>query len=523
MGMLCDAEVRYDLTDYLEKVKTAKPSPVRSIVQGKRAFTYDEQSKMPMGLLNKRYNYRPSAYAREFHNSNARYRYLCWGIKSGKTKVGAIETCRYAIKFKNIMVWVVGPTNRHTEEAERMVLEILDSQEGVIVSRKESDREYVLYNGTKIQFRTGAKANNLRGPNVHFVWIDEAAFASHDVFKEVMKRTAATKGKIIVTTTPWGKNWFFDECVFAGMPKTAPYGEFTDEKGRRFISHRRTEEFPWVDQEDLDDARKRMSKTEYEQEFEAKFTARINAAFKRLQFHFRGCKFDSEQNYIMGTDFGMSQDYTAVIVMGSDGLVVFCKRWKDISYIEGVSLIKDVWNAWGRPIVLADESNVGVPVIEQMTEAGMTVFPVNFNSAKTKNEVIQAHQLAIESNRFVLPHPESEHAPADADVVKYEHEEYRVFLTDKGRISFGAPKGEHDDYVIAGALCTWGRMKALVAHMNRAQVAAQSLNIKAEKIEELMEKKRQNWIARQMQKRKGTITRLLTGGMYHLYNRRRAA
>lgn len=525
MGMIADDSDRYDFSQFIDKVRSVKSSPVtKAIVKGRKLESFDPNKSQKMGFFNKRYKYKPSAFASEFHNATHRYRYLCWGIKSGKTKVGAIETCRYAQKFKNIMVWVVGPTNKHTEEAERMVLEILDSQEGVVVSRKESDREYVLYNGTKIQFRTGAKPNNLRGPNVHFAWLDEAAFGTFDMFKEVVKRTSATKGKIICTTTPYGKNWFYDECVAAGMPKKAPYGEF-ESSHRRWVSHRKTADFPWVDEEDLQDARERMGKTEFEQEYEAKFNARINAAFKKVTFHWKICKPLPGKQYIMGVDLGKSQDYTAIVVIDGKGFVMFCKRWKDVEYSEGERMIKAIWTEWNKPALVVDESNIGQVVIENLLREGMGVCPVNFNSAKIKNDVVQAHQIALENGRFVLPHPESDTAPPDADVLREEHEEYRVFITEKGRISYSAMKGEHDDMVCASTLANWGRMRALASLENGAQAAAQSLQTKEDRLKEIEERKKKVINARQRFRRRGRISSMIEGRRYqsNFVHRRRVA
>lgn len=508
-----DAASRYDFSGYLDKVKEHKPSPVRSVVEGKRAFEYDGKP-VKMGMFNKRYHYRPSSYAHAFHNAPHKIRSLCWGIKSGKTRVGAVETCRYAQKYKNILVWVVGATNKLTDEAERMVLEILDTQEGVIVSRKESERKYVLFNGTKIEFRTGTNPNNLRGPNVHFAWIDEGAFANHDVFKEIQKRTAATKGKIIVTTTPWGKNWFYEECLRASMPKSAPYGEFGDDVNRHWISHRKTEEFPWVAHDELAEFRKDMTKTEYEQEFEAKFTARINAAFKKIPLHWKPCKYIEGNRYIMGLDLGKSQDYTAVVVTDSRGRVMVCERWKDVAYGEGIRRVIAIHKAWGKCPIIVDASNVGVYVIEEMTKMKLPVYPVNFNSPSVKNDVIMAHQIAMENNRFQIPHPESKYAPADANTVKEEHEEYRVTITDKSRISYSAPKGEHDDFVVAGALCTWGKVRALAALECDADAVSQSLQTQEDIRKEIEDRRKTIQVMRSLKRRSGRVHSTIMGSGY---------
>lgn len=522
---LLDAEDRYGSLatspSALKKDKGRKPTKSR------KTFDY-QSSKMPeMGLKNKKFNYEPSEYALAFHNAPHRFRYLCWGIKSGKSYVGAVETARTAIRYKNIVVWVIGATNWHTEEAERMVLSILDAQQGIIISRQENKRRYVLYNGTVIQFRSGVKPNNLRGPNVHFAWVDEAAFLSEDCFREITKRTAVTKGRIICTTTPYGKNWYYEECIEAGMPASGPYGEFSDEKGRRWCSHRKTSEFPWVDEEELDDHRKRMSKLDYEQEFEAKYTARANAAFKKINFHYRPCIFKTFRKYIIGVDLGKEQDYTAVVVLDNKGFVVYCKRWKDIDYPEQVIMLRRLSKDWGDAPLIVDASNVGKYVVAELTKKRLTVYPVDLNSPKIKIDIVQATQVALESGNLHIPHPESEFAPPDADILRFEVEEYRVSLTEKNRLSFSAPKGAHDDMAVSLCLAQWGKVHGFQAAGKDSTAVAESVIPKDRSLMDMARQRRINRFS-ERRRRVGRVSNWLARGgesspwMGRLHDRRAA-
>ena len=68
-------------------------------------------------------------------------------------------------------------------------------------------------NGTKMLLRSGDEPDKLRGPNLGWFWLDEAAQMPELVFDVMLGRLRLDPGRGWITTTPKGKNWVWK--VFA--------------------------------------------------------------------------------------------------------------------------------------------------------------------------------------------------------------------------------------------------------------------------------------------------------------------
>jgi hypothetical protein len=76
---------------------------------------------------------------------------------------------------------------------------------------KTERRIEFIESGTVVQFKTADDPQSLRGAGLDILWIDEAAFI--DVADAWRRRPALSDklGLVITTTTPHGKNWFWEE------------------------------------------------------------------------------------------------------------------------------------------------------------------------------------------------------------------------------------------------------------------------------------------------------------------------
>ena len=89
-------------------------------------------------------DYRPSAQAQAFHDCDFNYKFLVWGIKSGKTYAGAYEVLKTAYEKPGSFSWAVAPTYAHVEVCERQLLMMLDSDRDFLA-------KYNQYGFTSIQ------------------------------------------------------------------------------------------------------------------------------------------------------------------------------------------------------------------------------------------------------------------------------------------------------------------------------------------------------------------------------------
>lgn len=391
-------------------------------------------------------------------------------VATHNTRAGAAECLRSVLSKPNSLNWVVAPTYRHVDVAASEVLEVLSTVPDLSWKRTRGHTKQLVFpNGAVLQFQSAEKPDNLRGPGIDgILWADEASYMSQEAWMILRGRIVAHEAEVLVTTTPQGRDWFYDELRLAGMPAEAPYGEFS--KGNRWVSHQPTWHFPWVTGEEIEDARRSMSAAQFDQEFGAKFMAFAGRVFmgveKSLSLEPLPLNFDGET--IMGLDLGKNQDYTAVLILTGAGRMLFADKWNRAEWGVTKGRIRNLAREWKASVVM-DTSNVGSVIYDDLRGEDFPLFPVAMHSPDVKNDLIESLKLAFESGAITLVSPKCRWClPVHEDLVE-EIFSYEAKLTPSGRISYSAPKGSHDDLVIALALANWGRTRGM-ASAESAQV-----------------------------------------------------
>lgn len=147
----------------------------------------------------------------KFWNSPKRYRAFVGGVGSGKTFAGCVEVLR---QKENTRGAVVAPTFRMLQDATIQTFLEMVRKAGLLREFYKSDMRMELFNGTEILFRSADDPEKLRGPNLGWFWLDEAAMMPELVFDLMMGRLRLPPGRGWVTTTPKGMNWL--PKLFAG-------------------------------------------------------------------------------------------------------------------------------------------------------------------------------------------------------------------------------------------------------------------------------------------------------------------
>jgi phage terminase large subunit-like protein len=75
-----------------------------------------------------------------------------------------------------------------------------------------------LVNGSEVMFRSADDPDRLRGPNIGWFWLDEAAMMGVDVWNIMLGRLREAPGRAWLTTTPRGDNWIYDRWVRKALP-----------------------------------------------------------------------------------------------------------------------------------------------------------------------------------------------------------------------------------------------------------------------------------------------------------------
>jgi predicted phage terminase large subunit-like protein len=108
---------------------------------------------------------------------------------------------------------VAAPTYPMLRDATLRTFVELTRGAGVLESFKQSNMLARLINGTEIMFRSADDADRLRGPNIGWFWLDEAAMMPVDVWNIMLGRLREKPGRAWITTTPRGDGWIYDKWV----------------------------------------------------------------------------------------------------------------------------------------------------------------------------------------------------------------------------------------------------------------------------------------------------------------------
>jgi len=214
--------------------------------------------------------YKPSLkqwYVHQAIEQGKRYILLLGGIQGGKSHCGVAETCIRAINYKakpgsidKGVSWLVSPTYPMSLATENHFLNFMPK--GLIRNKITRDRGWELFNGHKIYIKTADDPEYLRGPSLHTIQLDEGAIMKKMVWDICLGRVLATKGIILVTTTPKGKNWVYDELYL-------PYKRDKDED--YYAIKMKSEENPILSKKDVDKLRKKYTGKFAAQELDADF------------------------------------------------------------------------------------------------------------------------------------------------------------------------------------------------------------------------------------------------------------
>src|SRR3990167_3687192 len=182
------------------------------------------------------------------------------GRQVGKSTIIAMKAGQFAVKNPNKKILIIASVERQARLLFEKTLGYLsDNYRSVIKTGKDRPTQHIinLKNGSRIySLPTGLSGYGIRGYTVDLLIADEANFIFEAVWSAVTPMLAATKGKIILLSTPFGKMGYFSSC-------------FKDPNFKSF--HISSEDCPHIDKEFLEREKARMTKAQYAQEYLGEF------------------------------------------------------------------------------------------------------------------------------------------------------------------------------------------------------------------------------------------------------------
>lgn len=164
-----------------------------------------------------------------FVQDRARYPAAIGGIGSGKTFVGAAKVVS-RLQRRELGI-VCAPTYPMLRDATQRTLFGMIHDLGIAFEYNKGEKHLTIPGtGHEVLFRSLDDPDNMRGPNVNYAWIDEAAYVSAEAWHVIKGRTrVGDLQQAWITTTPKGRNWIWEEWVKAADHRHTMYRFRTDE------------------------------------------------------------------------------------------------------------------------------------------------------------------------------------------------------------------------------------------------------------------------------------------------------
>lgn len=419
--------------------------------------------------------YRPWSMQQKFHRSTAPIRVVVAGRQSGKTHAAAEEVVRIMLRRPGTVSCLLMPTYKSTKGARRHLERALGQLPPGAWIWKASDAAYELSNGSLLYVRTAdAKGVPTRGLTIDGVlWCDEAAYVPRSAWDAArFTQTAVAEPLAIITTTPAGRNWVYDEFQ-SGLPgpDRSPLTE-----SFRF----RSTDSPYCSATVIEDLKRKVGARLALQELNAYFLSDAHAAFdpEDLAKVFVPALPVRGTQLTLGVDLGKARDWTVVTLMNEFGEAWVVGRWRRVKWPDQEARIAELAERFGAIVVVDKHAGGGYggamfDYLERTLGEGR-VFGVMTGALKSKATLVEHLKADVENHRLRIL------SDARGLVLRHEltfFEQHRIegALGTEDSWRYHGPKkateageeedeGEddetHDDCVLSLALAAWGRTHA---------------------------------------------------------------
>ena len=145
-----------------------------------------------------------------FWTDSARVRGFVGGVGSGKTFAGCCEILR---QQKRSVGCVIAESYKQLKSVTQKTFFELCPRP-LVYSHNKTEQHTILQNGVEIFWRTAENPDAIRGLNLGWLYMDEAAFCSLESWRVGLGRLRKAPGRAWITTTPQGMDqWVYDEFV----------------------------------------------------------------------------------------------------------------------------------------------------------------------------------------------------------------------------------------------------------------------------------------------------------------------
>ena len=292
-----------------------------------------------------------------------------------------------------------------------------------------------------IDFRSAERPENWEGFGYDKVFLNEAGIILNNDYlwnNAIKPMLWEYKPKSVIGGTPKGRN-LFHELALRGQDSAQE-----DYKFFHFTSF----DNPYLDHDALAKDMKSMPQAVIQQEIFAEFLEDSGVVFRGTKDIMTSQKQNPLPNhvYVMGVDLAKVQDFTVISIFDrSNNHQVYQDRFNTIEWPLQKQKIKALSRRYNNALIMIDATGLGDPIADDLIRDNLPVEPYKLTN-QSKKDLIEKLIIWIEQKKFRL-------LPLEETLAEFGAFTYDV--TNRGRISYNAPVGFHDDIVIATGLAIW--------------------------------------------------------------------
>lgn len=283
------------------------------------------------------------------------------GRQSGKSFAESLRAALFALLNPNTQTLIIGAVDRQSCELFEKVKSHIITLARHQIKGKPTMHKLELRNGSKILAHpAGRTGYGLRNYTIHKLVVDEAHYVPDEVFVAVLPMLATTGGTIDVLSTPRGNDGFFYDCFNAD--------DFT-------TFHTKSEDCPRISKDFLSQEKKRMTKLQFAQEYEAEFLDSLQQFFPRHLLDGVMGEFvsDFSTEFYLGVDVarygGDENAFVVVKYVNEKKLeVVEYQTTERISTTDTIGRIDMLEGKWGFKKIFIDDGGIGGAVLDVLLE-----------------------------------------------------------------------------------------------------------------------------------------------------------
>ena len=368
-----------------------------------------------------------TSYQKAILDSPARYTITAASTKTGKTASHIIWLFEQSLKLKeNQSVWWVAPVYQQAEIAFRRMKSQV-SEKGFFQSN-ESKLVLTTPMGSRIEFKSAEKPDNLYGEDVYAAVFDEASRSREDSWFALRSTLTATQAKCkLIGNVKGKKNWFYK------LGERAKSGEANFEYFKITAYDAAKEGI--IELDEIEQAKRDLPDYVFKELYLAEPADDNSNPYGHTNID--NCITPmSGVPICYGIDLAKYTDWTVIIGLNQEGSVAYFERFqKDWS-----QTMSHIVKIIGTTPAFIDSTGVGDPIVEQLQREHPRVKGFKFTS-QSKQQLIEGLVMAVQGHEIRFP---SE--PIGSEMENFEYEYTRT------GVRYSAPSGLHDDCVCALAL-----------------------------------------------------------------------